>query len=1238
MLQPQKKKLNPSQKTRAITPKTKSKAPATYDVDWDAVRSVNDNVAVQAAKMFDPTGITSYPDIYYAAKDLSEGKGSWGELGLNILGALPVFGKLSKGAGMLAKSQKLTKVTNKISKVNRVVDKVERVIPNAAKMIGNTSGAIANASRAGRANPIAVAAKVVGKVAKNVEKADTATRKVTGKILDKIPGAQGDVGNLVNAVSSTLNIANTASDVKAVVDASNKNSKPKTKETVKPKVIYYNTDPKRGEVEKPGQFADIQYVPVSNSVELKKWKEQKLALGTGEDGINPNKPWLAPSSTVYQDPNFDFLKQTQEPMDFSKAQLESQGFADMGVSKNIGKFNVDSGINFNPESLAARVGASFSDKGFNSALNYTQGEKGLSEVNINAGYGNDFIQGEVDYSNTNSGDSLSGNLSAGNDKLRMILEYLKDSEGTNLKGGIQSTTALRKGLLNSALEVDTNFEDPKISGRINYTNPTGRLNLNAGASYSEGEKANFNAGLNYSFALGTDKNGIMKSKMNPRKKYANGTDAKGMNPNNYIISPSEALADYDIMMAKAENAAVNNPWAPYVSAIGGAASSFLSNSAGLLTADGAGIKGNAGGILKKAISKGGKIALNSAGSIAEGLAAYGMNNVQADVEVEDGERYKTPAGKTGEFKGATHEENGIPLEVTQDPNANPEQGQAPEGTQIFSDRLKVGNKTIAEREASRERQTANLEKIASQPLVDQAVKNATKRRMMAIQKEQAADLDFQEKVNNIQQMADTMVAAYGTSMSGIQDNPIGDSMEYGYGSSMTGVQKYDWGTPPFGVKFQKNPYADPLNYDTNAIKNLHDALGIASTEKGYGTAVGPKTLKAYQGFATDYMKKQGYSTANPSNFPDISRFYKNGKVTLNQGEAQALGLTTEGNKYTGPASTYFSDMGKDMKSTLPKTDFSTEAFASRLTETKDPFSMTTASEKFAKDNPLPEGIDAPMAKGIDFQSEFFPDGFSSAGTETGTGTESKGPSKFKQALVGSIPSLGDATKLFGNLLGMNAGIKTATEQRSTDVPFQNVFRNAGEESQRMLDNAKQGIETNKAQAIVKANANTRTGMKGGRGARSFNAKQGMDWLYNTALNQQIADITANAAQQMSGIDIQKSGVAMSADQLKGQGEWQRITADAAAKDAYYTALALGRKDQATGMQQMGKDLNSMKENKIIEGLMKQYGTYFTGDRSGVAAKSYEELTGKNAKEEIFIGPDGKTKFKLGKNNQLTQVT
>jgi hypothetical protein len=39
-------------------------------MDWDAVRNANDNGLVQPSKIFDPTGISSYPDVYYAYKDM----------------------------------------------------------------------------------------------------------------------------------------------------------------------------------------------------------------------------------------------------------------------------------------------------------------------------------------------------------------------------------------------------------------------------------------------------------------------------------------------------------------------------------------------------------------------------------------------------------------------------------------------------------------------------------------------------------------------------------------------------------------------------------------------------------------------------------------------------------------------------------------------------------------------------------------------------------------------------------------------------------------------------------------------------------------------------------------------------------------------------------------------------------------------------------------------------------------
>jgi len=141
----------------------------------------------------------------------------------------------------------------------------------------------------------------------------------------------------------------------------------------------------------------------------------------------------------------------------------------------------------------------------------------------------------------------------------------------------------------------------------------------------------------------------------------------------------------------------------------------------------------------------------------------------------------------------------------------------------------------------------------------------------------------------------------------------------------------------------------------------------------------------------------------------------------------------------------------------------------------------------------------------------------------------------------------------------------------------------------------------------------------------------IDWMYDTALNQQLAEISANTAKEISAIDVQKSSVAMNADQLRGKGEYDAAIANEAAKDAYYTALGQGRKDFATGLQQTGKDLNDMKENKIIENLMKGYGKWVTADASGLKAKNAI-----NPEEEVFTTPDGK-KYKKGKDGKLIEV-
>lgn len=632
----------------------------------------------------------------------------------------------------------------------------------------------------------------------------------------------------------------------------------------------------------------------------------------------------------------------------------------------------------------------------------------------------------------------------------------------------------------------------------------------------------------------------MKTRPNFRKKYANGTNTQGVGPNNYIQSPNEVLNDYNIMLAKVDQEVANNKLVPIVSLVGGLAQQAIKMGAGSPAGAG-GTAGAAGALKSNASALVTKAANPATDSImlqgAEGIvAANGNNNVNSDVEVEGGEMYETPQGDTGEFKGPSHEQGGIPMEVNQD---------IPEGTKVYSDRLKVGDKTLAERKAARERQVANLEKTAAQPLIDSAIKNATKRKMAAIQKEEIADLQFQEQVNNMQQMADSVIKAFGTSIEGVQENPIGDSMRYAMGTGADGVTEYGNGGIVFGKGYNLSNFQPYLDKYSNSLGGMQPNIdwGDPNNIKAFQRSLG-NTEDGVLG-KNDYAKASATKFVKPEIVGEAPSFVNNFQGDIEIPSIPSFAKTTEDNSYQIAQDNLITDASPEGASNLD-------------------LSQTTAKG----------GVDLP-------------------GNAVGRFMEKAGGAVDK---MGGLPGMGDIAGLFGDYLGATSGLKNAAESRSTDVTHRNTMINAGKESQKQLDNAMSSIENSKAQAIVKATTTTQGGKKSGRNsARGVNQMRGMDWLYDTALNEQISTISSNAAAQVSDIFKSKSSVALSADQLKGEGEYKANMANEAAKDAYYTAKGLGLKDQALGVQHIGKDLNAMKQNKMIENLMKNYGTYVTAD-------------------------------------------
>lgn len=121
---------------------------STYE-EYIEPSSVEAATAKLALQLADPTGISSYPDVYEAGAQLIENP-SWSNLGnlaWETIGALPMLGKVSapykaaKTAKLLAKigeASKAGKAAEKVESINKAIDTVPELIPGVRKLAEKT--------------------------------------------------------------------------------------------------------------------------------------------------------------------------------------------------------------------------------------------------------------------------------------------------------------------------------------------------------------------------------------------------------------------------------------------------------------------------------------------------------------------------------------------------------------------------------------------------------------------------------------------------------------------------------------------------------------------------------------------------------------------------------------------------------------------------------------------------------------------------------------------------------------------------------------------------------------------------------------------------------------------------------------------------------------------------------------------------------------------------------------------
>ena len=177
---------------------------------------------------------------------------------------------------------------------------------------------------------------------------------------------------------------------------------------------------------------------------------------------------------------------------------------------------------------------------------------------------------------------------------------------------------------------------------------------------------------------------------------------------NSIETPDEAIAQNELNLSKAlvksENGLTNTL-------------DFL-GAAGLQIGTSMMSKGNLGenpsGLEKALFNNKDSIigALNILGGSSQFAKGGTVNNPR--VEVEGQEVAELPNGQVGEFQGPSHEDGGIKMNL-------------PEGTDIYSKRIKVEGKTMAERKLARERKIESLMKLIEKNPLDKTLRQTLKK-------------------------------------------------------------------------------------------------------------------------------------------------------------------------------------------------------------------------------------------------------------------------------------------------------------------------------------------------------------------------------------------------------------------------------------------------------------------------------------------------------------------------------
>jgi len=554
------------------------------------------------------------------------------------------------------------------------------------------------------------------------------------------------------------------------------------------------------------------------------------------------------------------------------------------------------------------------------------------------------------------------------------------------------------------------------------------------------------------------------------------------------------------------------------------------------------------------------------------------NGGQVPVEVEGGETFHSPNGQMGEFQGPKHEAGGIPTEL-------------PQGTKVFSDRLKLEGKTMAERKKNRENKVNRLTKLLEANSSDALIKNSLKRTQAINGLEEQQDMDIQEGVNFLQGNLESVKMALGGYVSGLPKlangtppQGVGDGDIYNPTSTHPNIYYRNSGDSWYTYD-AKNP-----KDDWKIVDPKHSAIPQLNSWKG-------KQDKMYFQSNPEFMKEfEGMTTAPLGEIP-VNNFMPNLGTNILTNPEQQLSNKIPNN--TGfPTKRAYSVTDPNAVTTLNPN----ERFEG--TEMVDGKMMPIIGQKgVANLSPMP-GI---KTIGNDpFDTQNIQD-MASMGESLTTPNEGSSSNKLKDLIKklqgslggqgqgedGELPlTRGDAMGLAGNFQDKFGPLATTLLNKMQTPANVNMFKEYGTEGLRAMQEAQALASINRDKQLGDIQLAENTSRSRNRNtARGVNTMRSLDIAADMGATEAQGNAYNQYAQQMMQLLGQKGQMENQQDSMVMQGEQQRDLADRQDVDNFYTNLSQNVANMSEFTQKTGRDLNQSQYNKDVMSMMQYLSKY-----------------------------------------------